>query len=149
MQLTQQFQNFDFSAKDITSDYGFLLRLVNTFTEKYPSLKVHDFTLCAHKSYVGSYCRLTHLKKNVVQYRILLDLIRRISNYIFQILFTCKGPTKIKPFNIQSRSSRTLRTPADMVLSIYLKPYLYLYSYKIETAIFIATKHEKTIMVVI
>ena len=58
---------------------------------------------------------------------------------------------KIKPFNIQSRPSKTLikRTPADMELSIYLKPYIYLYNYKIETAIFIATKHEKIIMEVI
>ena len=58
---------------------------------------------------------------------------------------------KIKSVNIQSRSSRMLikRRPADMELSIYLKPYIYLYSYKAETAIFIATKHEKTIMVVI
>ena len=58
---------------------------------------------------------------------------------------------KIKPVNIQSRSSRTLIkiTPVDMELSIYLKPYIYLYSYKVETAIFIVTKHEKTVMVVI
>ena len=59
---------------------------------------------------------------------------------------------EIKPvLNIQSRSSRTLKkgTPADMERSIYLKPYIYLYSCKTETAIFIATKHEKTIMTVI
>ena len=58
---------------------------------------------------------------------------------------------KIKAFNIQSRSSRTLlkRTPADMELSINLEPYIYLYNYKTETAIFVATKHEKTIMAVI
>ena len=34
-----------FSAKDITSNYGFLLRLMNTFTnetEKYPLPNVHD-----------------------------------------------------------------------------------------------------------
>ena len=33
------------SVKDITSDYGFLLRLANAFTvdtEEYPLLKVHD-----------------------------------------------------------------------------------------------------------
>ena len=30
-----------------------------------------------------------------------------------------------------------------MELSIYLKPYVYLYNYKTETAIFIATKHWK------
>ena len=30
-----------------------------------------------------------------------------------------------------------------MELSIYLKPYIYLYTYKTETAIFIARKHEK------
>ena len=63
--------NSKFSA-DITSDNGFLLRVVNTFTididEYYPmSYKVNDaktfknlvyyFTLCVHKSsYV--YCRL-------------------------------------------------------------------------------------------
>ena len=58
---------------------------------------------------------------------------------------------KIKPVNIQSRSARTLikRTSADMELSIYLKPYIYLYSYKTETAFFLTTKHEKTIMAVI
>ena len=58
---------------------------------------------------------------------------------------------KIKPVNIQLRLSRMLikRTPADMELSIYFKTYIYLYSYKTETAIFIATKHEKTITVVI
>ena len=33
-----------------------------------------------------------------------------------------------------------------MELIIYLKPYIYLYSYKTETAIFIATKQEKAIM---
>ena len=32
MQLTQQFQNFEFSAEDIASDHEFLLRLVKTFT---------------------------------------------------------------------------------------------------------------------
>ena len=40
MQLTQHFQIFRFSVEDITSDYGFLLRLVNTLTidtdEYYP-----------------------------------------------------------------------------------------------------------------
>ena len=42
---------------------------------------------------------------------------------------------KIKPVNIQSRSSRTLikRTPADTELSIYLKPYIYLYNCKTKT----------------
>ena len=45
MQLPQQFQNIEFSAKDITSDYEFLLQLVNIFTvdtEEYPLPKVHD-----------------------------------------------------------------------------------------------------------
>ena len=58
---------FEFSAEDITSDYGFLLRLVNTFTidnDEYYLMcyKVNDtktfknlaglyyFMLCAHKS---------------------------------------------------------------------------------------------------
>ena len=98
-QLTQQFQNFDFSAKDITSDYGFLLRLVNTFTvdtEEYPLLKVHDFTLCAHKSYVCILQIGSFEKKMLIQCCILSDLIRRISNYICQILFTCKGLTNFQ-----------------------------------------------------
>ena len=60
-------------AEDVTSDYGFSLRLVNTFTtdtdEYYPMCcKVNDakktlhniFMFCAHKSsYV--YCRLARL----------------------------------------------------------------------------------------
>ena len=68
MQLTQQFQNLGFSVKDITLDYGFLLRLVNTFTvdtEEYSLLKVHDFTLCAHKSYVCILQIGSFEKKNV------------------------------------------------------------------------------------
>ena len=36
-----------------------------------------------------------------------------------------------------------------MELSIFLKPYIYLYNCKTETAIFIAAKHEKTIMAVV
>ena len=136
--------------------YITLLRLVNTFTvdtEECPLLKVHDFTFCAHKSYVcilqiGSFEKKCWF--SAVYYRIWLEG--------YQIIFVrssslAKGQQtfKIKPVNIQSRSSRTLikRTPADMELSIYLKPYIYLYSYKTETAIFIATKHEKTIMAVI
>ena len=35
------------------------------------------------------------------------------------------------------------RRPAVMELSIYLKPYIRLHSYRTETAIFIATMHEK------
>ena len=49
----------------------------------------------------------------------------------------------IKPVNIQSRLPRMLkRTHGDMEVSIYPKPYMYLFSYTTETAIFIATKHE-------
>ena len=101
------------------------------------------------------YCRLAHSEKkkcwfSAVNYQIWLEG--------YQITFVrstslAKGQQtfKIKPANIQSRSSRVLikRTPADVELSIYLKPYIYLYSYKTETAIFIATKHEKAIMAVI
>ena len=62
---------FDFSAEDITADYGFLLRLVNTFTidttDEYYQMcyKVNDmktfenlvyrpyyFTLCAQSSHI-------------------------------------------------------------------------------------------------
>ena len=44
-----------FFSKNVTSDYGFLLRLMNTFTvdtEEYPLLKVHDFMLSSQKSHV-------------------------------------------------------------------------------------------------
>ena len=47
-QLTQQLWNFEFSVKYITLDYGFFLRLLNTFTidtdEHYPTrcYKVND-----------------------------------------------------------------------------------------------------------
>ena len=62
MQLTQRFENFKFSEEDITSDYGFLLRLANTFTvdtvqynprcykvndaKKFKNLVVSFYTLC-------------------------------------------------------------------------------------------------------
>ena len=36
-----------------------------------------------------------------------------------------------------------------MELSIFLKPYIYRYNCKTDTAIFIATRHEKTIMAVV
>ena len=155
MQLTQQFQN-DFSTKDITLDFEFLLRLVNAFTvgtEEYPLLKVHDFTLCAHKSYVYILQIGSLEKKILLQCCILSDLIRRISIIFVRLSSLTKGQqtSKIKPVNIQSRSFRVLikGKPTDMELSIYLKSYIYRYSYKIETAIYIATKHEKTIMAVI
>ena len=76
--LTQQFLIFEFSAEDITSDYGVLLRLVNTFTidtdDHYlMCYKVNDtktfknlvglyyFILCANQ-HIGMYhCRLARL----------------------------------------------------------------------------------------
>ena len=70
-----------FSGKDITSDYGFLLRLVNAFTvdnEEYPLLRVHYFTLCAHKSYI---CILH------------IDLVLYIIGFDY---FTCKGSTNFQ-----------------------------------------------------
>ena len=95
VQLTQQFQNFNFSGKDITLDYGFLLRLLNTFIVDTEAFPLHDFTLCAHKSYV-CILQIDSFEKYVVQCCILSDLIRRISNYICQILFTCIGPTNLQ-----------------------------------------------------
>ena len=126
-----------------------LLTLKSTHYLRYMILR---FVLTNHM-YV--YCRLAHLKKkcwfSAVYYRIWLEG--------YQIIFVrssslAKGQQtfKIKPVNIQSRSSRTLikRTPVYMEeLSIHLKPYIHLYNYKTETAISLATKHEKTIMAVI
>ena len=109
------------------------------------------FVLINHR-YV--YCRLDHFFKKywfrAVFYRIWLEGYQII---FFRSSSLAKGQQtlKIKPVNIQSRSSRSFikRTPTDMELNIDLKPYIYLYSYKTETAIFIATKDEKTIMAVI
>ena len=97
-----------------------LLTLKSTHYLRYMILR---FVLTNHM-YV--YCRLAHLKKkcwfSAVYYRIWLEG--------YQIIFVrssslAKGQQtfKIKPVNIQSRSSSTLRTPADMELRIYLKPY--------------------------
>ena len=131
-------------------DWWILLLLTLKSTHCFKYMILH-FVLTNH---LHVYCRLTHLKIkcwfSAVCYWVWLKG--------YQIIFVRFSPLaksqqtfKIKPVNIQSRSSRTLikRTPADMELSIYLKPYIYLYNYKTETASFIATKHEKTIMVVI
>ena len=82
MWLTQQFYISEFSAEDITSDHGFLLWLLNTFTfdtdEYYPKCyRVNNvktfknlayyFKLCAHKSsYV--YCRLARLNWTFIDF---------------------------------------------------------------------------------
>ena len=54
------------SAEDITLDYGFLLRLVNTFTidtDEYYSrcYKVNDTKTCKNLLASNVYCRLAHL----------------------------------------------------------------------------------------
>ena len=125
------------SAKDITSDYGFLLRSVKTFavdTEEYQyprctkvndaktfkSLVVSFYTLfsqiiCMHFAYqpidLVLYIMRSDKKDTKLYLLVLLHLQRA-------------NKLKIKPANIQSRSPRTLikRKPADMELSIYLKP---------------------------
>ena len=90
---------------------------------------------------IGSFEKKKQQKKkcwfSVVYYRIWLEG--------YHIIFArssslAKGQQtfKTKPVNIQSRSSRTLRTPADKELSIYLKPYIYSYLF-----IFIATKQKQ------
>ena len=82
MWLRQQFYITEFSAEDITSDHGFLLRLVNTFIfdtdDYYPKCcKVNDvktfknlayyFKLCAcNSSYV--YCRLARLNWTFIDF---------------------------------------------------------------------------------
>ena len=104
-QLTQHFQSFDFSAKDITSDHGFLLRLVNTFTvdtEEYSLLKVHDaktfknlvvsfYALCSQITGMYYYCRLVHLKKNVDLVLYIIAFDQKDLNYICQISSLVKG----------------------------------------------------------
>ena len=142
---------------------------MNTFTvdtEEYPLLKVHDAKtfknlvvsfynrLCAQKLQVCIILQIGLFEKkswfSAVYYRIWLE---RYQIIFFRSPSLANGQQtfKIKPVNTQSRSSRTLikRTPADMELSIYLKHCIYLYSYKTEIAIFIVTKHEKTIMAVL
>ena len=132
---------FSQSQEDITSNYGFLLGLVKTFTvdtEKYyPRFyKVNDDKNC--KNLVGLFYALCSqiicmyiagwliyltrvLKKHadLVLY-IIGSHQKDISNYICQILFICKGPTnfQIKLVDKKSRSPKTLmkRTSADMKL---------------------------------
>ena len=90
----------------------------------------------------------------LLQYSILSDLIKWIYQIIFVTYFSFpkdQQTFKIKPVNMQSRSPKTLMKK-DLQISISvvtLNSNIYLYSYKTETVIFIASKHEKTIMAVI
>ena len=99
------------------------------------------------------HCRLARLtgafKITLSQYCLLSDLIRRISNYMCQILFICKGPTsfrKYKPVNIKlvkiTQKEHLLIWNSETTQNLNI----YLYNYQTETAIFLATKHEKIIM---
>ena len=110
--------------------------------------------ICLKSSYV--YCRLARLtgafKITLTQYCVLSDLIRRMSNYMCQILFICKGPTsfrKYKPVNMRiyvtvkiTQKERLLIWNSDITQNLKI----YLYDCRIERAIFLAAKHEKTIM---
>ena len=85
----------------------------------------------------------------LIQCCVLSDLIRRILNYMCQILFICKGPSFRK--SNQSRYACTIYT-----VKITQKEHLliwnsetaqnlniYLYNYLTETATFLATNYEK------
>ena len=134
---------FEFSAEeDITSDYGFLLRLGNIFTidtDEYYTMcyKVNMMTrlLKTFYRYISFYaltsqiiicivyCRLARLtgafKILLTQCCVLSDLIKRISNYMCQILSFAKD---------QDHAKRK-KTSADMELKNYPKPSVYLYNY--------------------
>ena len=137
-QLTQQFQILEFSAEDITSDYRFLLRLVNIFTidtEEYHPVcyKVNDaktfktpvyyFMIANHHVYY-KLARLTGTFKIIAidfQCCILSGIIRRISNYICWIFFICKGSASFIEGINQSGSPSKKRTSDDMELRNYPK----------------------------
>ena len=152
----------EFSAEGITSDYGFLLRLVNTFTidtnEYYlVCYKVNDattfknlvyyFTLPNHHMYIADWLELGPLKLywfSAVYYRVSLEGYQTICIRSFSF---AKGQQAFKSTNqsaVYSSQDHPKRTSADMELRNYPKPKHY--NYQTETAIFLATKHEKTIM---
>ena len=146
----------EFSAENIISDYEVLLRLVNTFTidtdEYYPMCyKVNDAEdlknlyfilrlLINHHIHKYNICRLSHLTRAVkiilIQCCVSQDLIRRISNYLCQQLGTVR---------IRGHPKRTSAHIWNSETTQNLKIYLYNYQ-KQKTAIFLATRHEKTIM---
>ena len=119
-QLTQQFQILEFSAEDITSDYRFLLRLVNIFTidtEEYHPVcyKVNDaktfktpvyyFMLANHHVY-DRLNRLTRTFKIIaIDFQCyILSGIRRTSNYIAKCVgsFSICKAKKGQQANIES-----------------------------------------------
>ena len=87
---------------------------------------IYTFTLAYKSSYVC--CRLAHLtgafKIILIQYCLLLDLIRSISNYMWQILFICKGQQTFESINQSAVYSQDhpKRISADMELRNYPKP---------------------------
>ena len=122
-----------------SSDYEFLLPLVNTFTldtdKYYPrccrvnetktfkNLVASFYTLCS-QIICTAYCRLIDLTSafniTLIYCCILFNLIRRLSNNVRSFLFAKgKKAFKIKLVNILSRSPRVLtkRTSAAMELS--------------------------------
>ena len=147
-------KTFEFLAEDITSDYGLLLWLVNTFTidtftidtDKYYPMhyKVNDAKTFKIFAY---YFAVAH-KSLHEYYRISLEGYQTTCVKSF---FICKEPKsfgKYKPVSIQSGSPKK---------NIYIWWYgtqkllktaynVYLYNYQAETATSLATKHEKTIM---
>ena len=106
----------------ITSDYGFLLRLVNTFTIDtdgyYPvSYKVNyakTFKNLVYLPLLMTICilqtgqaRLTGAFKIILsQCCVLLGITRRISNYMCQILFIYKEPTSFRKYTVVRFTSK-------------------------------------------
>ena len=95
------------------------------------------------------YCRLARLtgafKIILSQCCVLLDLIRRISNYMCQILSFAKDQQTFESTqSVYSQDHpKRKKITADMELRNYPKPSVYPYNYQTETAIFLAAKHEK------
>ena len=110
------------------------------------TLQLYYFTLTNHHVYCRL-ARLTRVFKLIAidfQCCILSGIIRRISNYMRWILFICKRSASFIE-NINQSAAPSKKNNCSMGLRNYPKN-IYLHNYKTETAIFLAIKHEKTIM---
>ena len=131
----------EFSAEGITSDYGFLLRLVNTFTidtnEYYlVCYKVNDattfknlvyyFTLPNHHMYIADWLELGPLKLywfSAVYYRVSLEGYQTICIRSFSFAKGQQASGSINQSAVYSSQDHPKRTYVYMELRNYPKPW--------------------------
>ena len=104
--------------------------------------------LANHHVYYRLACLTRTFKIIAIDFKccILSGIIRRVSSYMCWVFFICKRVNKLyrkyKPVRITQQKEHRLIWNSETTQNLNI----YLHNYQTETAIFLATKHEKTIM---